>query len=38
MADIDFKCPHCSKQYSDVDGKYLDRINKNKCGYARSEM
>jgi hypothetical protein len=30
FADIRFQCPHCSKQYEDVDEKYLKCINKNK--------
>ena len=32
---MDFNCPHCSKEYDDVDEKYLERMNKNKCGYTR---
>lgn len=27
---VDFKCPHCNKKYSDLDDKYLKRLNKNK--------
>ena len=29
-ANVDFNCPHCHKQYSDKDEKYLNRCNKNK--------
>jgi len=29
FAIIDFACPHCSEKYTDSDGKYLDRCNKN---------
>lgn len=30
LADTEFKCPYCKKQYDDIDNKYLDRCNKNK--------
>lgn len=30
FANINFKCPHCNKKYSDVDDKYLNRCNRNK--------
>lgn len=30
FANTEFKCPHCEKSYNDVDGKYLDRMNRNK--------
>jgi hypothetical protein len=30
IAKIDFSCPHCKKEYSDKDEKYLSRINRNK--------
>lgn len=29
-AGIDFKCPHCSKEYDDRNEIYLKRLNKNK--------
>lgn len=32
FAKIDFKCPHCNKDYSDIDDKYVNRCNKNKNG------
>lgn len=28
----DFECPHCKKQYSDADDKYVERCNKTKNG------
>lgn len=30
ISNIDFRCPHCGKKYSDENDKYLDRCNKNK--------
>jgi len=30
FAGIDFNCPFCNKEYSDIDDKYVDRCNKNK--------
>jgi transposase-like protein len=30
LAGIDFKCPHCSKDYDDRNEIYLRRLNKNK--------
>jgi hypothetical protein len=30
FAKIDFNCPHCNKEYLDLDDKYLNRCNKNK--------
>jgi hypothetical protein len=30
FAKTDFKCPHCEKEYSDADDKYLKRCEKNK--------
>lgn len=30
FAKTDFKCPHCKKEYSDADDKYLNRCEKNK--------
>ena len=35
LADIDFNCPVCGKEYSDSDEKYLNRCNTNKNGCAR---
>lgn len=35
MSKIDFQCPHCRKQYSDSDEKYLNRCNANKSGYTK---
>jgi hypothetical protein len=35
MAKIDFHCPHCSKEYSDADEKYIKRFLNNKCGYTK---
>lgn len=35
FAKIDFKCPHCKKEYDDRDDKYVDRCNKNKSGYTK---
>lgn len=35
FAKVDFACPICKKAYSDEDGKYLDRCNKNKSWCAR---
>ena len=32
FAKIDFKCPYCGKEYSDIDDKYVNRCNKNKNG------
>jgi len=32
---IDFKCPHCNKEYLDSDDKYVNRCNDNKCGYTK---
>lgn len=29
MDEVDFSCPHCGKKYTD-DGKYLERMNRNK--------
>ncbi len=28
FANVDFKCPHCQKGYSDINDKYLNRLNK----------
>ena len=30
FAKIDFNCPHCNKQYSDSEDKYVERCNKTK--------
>lgn len=30
IARTDFECPHCEKQYDDIDNKYLNRCNDNK--------
>ena len=35
FAKIDFKCPHCGKEYDDNEEKYLERSSKNKCGYTK---
>jgi len=35
LAKIDFSCPFCGKVYSDLDDKYLNRVNKNKSGYTK---
>ena len=35
FAKIEFKCPHCKKQYEDSDDKYLNRCNKNKNQYTK---
>lgn len=35
LAKVDFKCPHCKKEYNDIDDKYLNRCNKNKSGITR---
>lgn len=32
LADTDFKCPHCDKQYNDTDDVYLNKTIKNKSG------
>jgi len=32
FANIDFKCPFCSKEYVDDKDTYLDRCNINKSG------
>lgn len=41
-SNTNFKCPHCSKKYSDKDNEYLIKCNRNKsnstsirceCGY-----
>ena len=29
---IDFNCPHCGTEYSDVDDRILNRINRGKTG------
>ena len=34
FANTDFKCPYCKKQYSDINDKYVNRLNKNKKGYT----
>lgn len=35
FAKVDFKCPHCEKQYEDSEDKYLDKCNKNTSGYTK---
>ena len=35
FANVDFKCPYCKKLYSDIDDKYLNKCNKNKCTYTK---
>lgn len=35
MANIEFTCPYCLKQYDDADEKYLNRLNRNKSGYTQ---
>ena len=35
LANIDFKCPHCAKEYNDRNDKYLNRCNRNKKGYTK---
>lgn len=35
FAKTDFKCPHCKKQYDDIDDKYVNRCNKNKNGMTK---
>lgn len=35
IANINFNCPHCKKEYSDNNDIYLNRCNKNKSGYTR---
>ena len=30
FAKINFNCPYCKKEYTDKDGVYLERINRNK--------
>ena len=32
FAKVDFNCPHCKKEFSDINDKYLERCNKNKNG------
>jgi hypothetical protein len=34
-ANVYFKCPKCEKEYSDWDGKYINRCNKNKSGCTK---
>lgn len=35
FAKVDFKCPHCKKEYEDSDDKYLDKCNKNESGFTK---
>jgi hypothetical protein len=35
LANIDFNCPVCKKEYSDSEDKYLNRCNKNISGDTR---
>ena len=35
FANIDFNCPYCNKEYSDLNEKYLDRCNKNKSNMTK---
>lgn len=35
FANVNFKCPHCGKEYNDSEDKYLDRCNKNRSGCTR---
>ena len=30
FAKIDFNCPHCEKEYSDINDEYVNKCNKNK--------
>ena len=35
FANTQFKCPHCDKNYYDIEGVYLDKCNINKSGYTK---
>ena len=35
FSKIDFKCPYCKKEYDDRDDLYLDKCNRNKCGWTK---
>lgn len=35
IAKIDFSCPFCKQGYLDINGKYLDRCNKNQSFTTR---
>lgn len=35
IPNIEFKCPHCNKKYYDNKDIFLNRCNKNKCGYTK---
>ena len=35
LANINFSCPYCKKQYSDNEDKYLSRCNKNASGWTK---
>ena len=34
IANVAFNCPHCKKDYNDLNDKYLNRCNKNKSTYT----
>ena len=34
---IDFNCPYCGTEYSDVDDRILNRINRSKNGYTTAK-
>ena len=34
IAKTEFECPYCCHQHTDIDDKYLNRINKSKSGIA----
>lgn len=35
FAKINFNCPNCGKEYSDENGIYLNRINRNQSGTTK---
>ena len=35
LSKVDFKCPHCEKNYDDTDDKYFNRCSDNKSGITK---
>lgn len=35
MANDEFHCPYCNNTYFDAGGRYVEKCNKNKCGYTK---
>ena len=35
LAETNFKCPYCGKDYNDDNDEYLDRCNKNLSSYTK---